>query len=50
MHIYPKGPHGLSRATDETLWAIPKFHRKYDWLELSIEWMIDIFGLKYEDR
>ena len=50
MHIYPKGPHGLSRVTDETLWCVPRFRRKYDWLEQSVEWMIDLFELKYEDR
>ena len=47
MHIYPIGPHGLSRASDETLWAIPRFRRKYDWLEKSVEWLIDLFDLKY---
>lgn len=47
MHIYPTGPHGLSRASDETIWAIPRFRRKYDWLEQSVEWLIDLFDLKY---
>lgn len=50
MHIYPIGPHGLSRVSDETLWAIPRFRRKYDWLEQSIEWLIDLFDLKYSLR
>ncbi|MBQ6907602.1 MAG: alpha/beta hydrolase [Clostridia bacterium] len=46
MHIYPKGHHGLSRASDETLWSIPIFPRKYDWLEQSCEWIIDLFCLQ----
>lgn len=43
LHIYPVGPHGLSRASDETIWALPIYRRKYDWLEQSIEFIIDIF-------
>ena len=45
MHIYPTGSHGLSRVSDETLWVIPKFRRKYDWLEQSCEWIVDVFNL-----
>ena len=47
LHIYPTGPHGLSRATDETVWSIPKFRRKYDWLEQSCDWIIDLFDLMH---
>ena len=50
MHIYPIGPHGLSRASDETIWSIPRFRRKYDWLEQSCEWIIDLFDLRYSNR
>ncbi len=47
MHIYPKGPHGLSRISDETLWSVNRYRRKYDWMSESIEWLIDLFELNY---
>ncbi|MBP3336965.1 MAG: alpha/beta hydrolase [Clostridia bacterium] len=49
MHIYPQGPHGLSLVSHETLWSVSRFRRKYDWLAQSVEWLIDLFGLKYEN-
>lgn len=46
MHIYPKGGHGLSLASHRTLWSVPCFRRKYDWLNQSVEWLIDLFELE----
>lgn len=48
LHVYPKGPHGLSLVSHETLWSVSKFRRKYDWLNLSVDWLIDLFDLKIE--
>lgn len=48
MHIYPHGPHGLSLVSHETLWSVSRFRRKYDWMAQSIEWLIDLFDLKYD--
>lgn len=48
MHIYPHGSHGLSLVSHETLWSVSQFRRKYDWLAQSVEWLIDLFDLKYE--
>lgn len=48
MHILPKGGHGLSRISDETIWCVDLFRRKYDWLSLSVEWLIDTFDLKLQ--
>lgn len=45
MHIYPEGEHGLSRISDETMWCVNRFRRKFDWLSESIEWLIDLFEL-----
>lgn len=48
MHIYPEGQHGLSRISDETLWSVNRYRRKYDWMTESVEWLIDLFDLKCE--
>ncbi|MBQ2932041.1 MAG: prolyl oligopeptidase family serine peptidase [Clostridia bacterium] len=45
-HIYPHGAHGLSLVSDPTIWAVPKFRRKFDWLGQSVEWLIDIFEIR----
>ena len=50
VHIYPKGGHGLSLVSDETIWSVTKFRRKYDWLNQSVEWMIDLFDMKLEKQ
>ena len=47
VHIYPEGPHGLSLISDETVWSVSRFRRKYDWMQQSIEWLIDLFEIKY---
>lgn len=44
-HIYPNGEHGLSRVSDEKYWSLPKFTRKYPWMELSVEWLYLQFGI-----
>lgn len=49
VHIYPTGCHGLALASDETIWSVTKFRRKYDWLNQSVEWMIDLFNIKLEE-
>ena len=49
VHIYPNGVHGLSLVSDETIWSVTKFRRKYDWLNQSVEWMIDLFDIKLEE-
>lgn len=46
VHIYPHGAHGLSLVSDPTIWAAPKFRRKYDWLSQSVEWLIDLFKIR----
>ncbi|MBE7055340.1 MAG: alpha/beta hydrolase [Ruminococcaceae bacterium] len=45
MHIYPDGPHGMSRVSDETYWNVPKFTRDYPWIQQSIEWLYLKFGI-----
>ena len=50
MHIYPQGPHGLSRISDETLWCVNRYRRKYDWINESVEWIIDLFDLKFSEN
>lgn len=45
LHIYPDGPHGMSRVTDETYWSVPRFTRKYPWIDLSVEWLNLQFGI-----
>lgn len=45
LHIYPDGPHGLSRASDEIYWAVPQFTRKYSWMDSSVEWLCIQFGI-----
>lgn len=46
MHIFPNGPHGLSLVSDETVWSVPKYNRNYDWLEKSVDWLNETFGLR----
>ena len=49
LHIYPHGGHGLCAVSDETYWKVPKFERKYPWIDLSIEWLYLTFGItKFE--
>lgn len=45
LHIYPNGGHGMSRVTDETIWAMPSFNREYSWHQLSVEWLLEVFCL-----
>ncbi len=45
VHIYPDGPHGMSRVSDETYWFVPKFTRKYPWMDFSVEWLYLQFGI-----
>lgn len=48
VHIYPHGHHGLSLVSDETIWSVSHFRRKYDWLNQSVEWLIDLFDINLE--
>ena len=45
LHIYPKGDHGLSLCTEEELRTRSVFSRSYNWMELSIDWISQLFGL-----
>lgn len=45
LHIYPDGPHGMARVSDEAYWFAPKFTRKYPWMESSVEWLYLQFGI-----
>lgn len=45
LHIFQKGQHGLSLVSDERIWSVPKFSRKYSWLTQSVEWMNVLFGI-----
>lgn len=45
MHIFQKGEHGLSLVSDETIWSVPRFSRKYPWMQLSQDWLNELFGL-----
>ena len=45
LHIFQKGEHGASLASDETIWSIPAFSRKYPWMQLSEDWLNELFGL-----
>ncbi len=46
LHIYPNGVHGLSLQSDEAIWSKPDRGRDYHWMELSIDWMNELFGIK----
>lgn len=39
LHIFDKGEHGLSRVSDEVIWSKRKFERDYNWMQLSIDWI-----------
>lgn len=43
LHIYEKGGHGLSLATDENLRNRSVFNRSYNWVGLSIDWLEEHF-------
>ena len=45
MHIYRDGAHGLTTASNETYWKLPKFTRTYPWIEQSIEWLYLTFDI-----
>lgn len=45
LHIFPKGAHGLSLVSDETYWAKPRFSREYPWMSLSIQWLMELYGI-----
>lgn len=39
LHIFPKGGHGISLVSDETIWSKPLFEREYPWHSLSVDWI-----------
>jgi acetyl esterase/lipase len=46
LHIYTKGPHGLSLATEETDVAnYGSFPHVAGWVKLSLEWLDEIFAV-----
>ena len=45
LHVYPKGEHGLSLATEELCRTRSIFPRNYEWVKLSVDWIIQLFGL-----
>lgn len=45
LHIFPKGDHGLSLCTEELPRTRSIFPRPYNWMELSIDWITQLFLL-----
>ena len=45
LHVFPSLQHGMSLASDETIWARPALRREYPWMKLSIDWLCEVFGL-----
>ncbi len=45
LHIYPKGGHGMALVTDEYLWSKRRFPRDYAWMNLSVDFLNETFGL-----
>ena len=45
MHVFPSLRHGMSLASDETIWSRPALKREYPWMKLSIDWLAEVFGL-----
>ncbi|MBR0143412.1 MAG: alpha/beta hydrolase [Clostridia bacterium] len=45
LHVFPSLPHGMSLASDETIWSRPALKREYPWMKLSIDWLAEVFGL-----
>ena len=45
LHVFPSLQHGMSLASDETIWARPALGREYPWMKLSIDWLLETFGL-----
>lgn len=44
LHVFPKGGHCVPWCDDAT-WAKPPAGRDYETIKLSIEWLIELFGL-----
>ncbi len=45
LHIYEKGDHGLSLSTDRLYRNKPTLSRKYNWVEESVNWLYEHFGV-----
>lgn len=45
LHIYPKGGHGLQLTTQRILRSRSMFPREYNWHQMSVDWLADVFGL-----
>lgn len=45
LHIYEKGDHGLSLATQAACRNKPSRGRKYNWFECSVDWIEEKFGM-----
>jgi acetyl esterase/lipase len=43
LHIYPKGPHGLSLATEETDCGIGVYPNVAEWMRLCTYWLKNLF-------
>ncbi len=50
MHIYPKGAHGLSLATDETDEGGGKDAHISGWMKLCTEWLRQVFDTSVDDN
>ena len=44
LHIYPNGVHGLALQSDELIWSKPDRGRSYRWMELSVDWLNELFS------
>jgi len=44
LHIFPQGDHGAPWC-DAVIWSKPASARQYNYLQLSIEWLKELFGL-----
>ncbi|MBQ9544012.1 MAG: alpha/beta hydrolase [Clostridia bacterium] len=43
LHIYPNGVHGLALQSDEVIWSKPDRGRDYHWMDLSVDWLNELF-------
>ena len=45
LHVYPKGWHGLSMCTKDLPRTKSIYNRDYAWMDMSIDWLSDVFKL-----
>lgn len=46
LHVFPRGGHGLSLVSDESIWSTHIYEREYPWMKLSIDWVNELVRKK----